>query len=775
MRSLLRCAAAILPAISFAQSPRALLDRYCAGCHNDKLKTAGLSVQKLDADHPQQSAEIWEKIIEKLRTGSMPPPGLPRPDAATLAHTVSSIETEIDQAAAAHPNPGRLGLHRLNRAEYTNAVRDILGLEIASPAYLPPDESSHGFDNGETAAVSPAVMESYLRAAGRISFDAVGDAHSTPQEQTYHVSSAFTQKEHLDESPFGTRGGIVAHHVFRADGEYVFRITFQMAEEGVLWGETLGQGEQIEIAINGRRVALLDVDPKISDSHPSLSTPRIPVKAGPQVVSASFINRTDAPDGDLIQPHERSVVDLTAGATLGVTTRPQVKDLGIAGPFNPSGVADTVSRRNIFICRLGESVSEAACAKKILANLLRQAYRRPVNDEDLQPLLEIYQEARKSGDFEAGIRTALQAILAFPEFVFRFEHPPPGAPPETNYKISDMDLASRLSFFLWSSVPDPELLDLASQKKLSDPAILQRQVKRMLADSRSAALSKNFAEQWLGVRVVTHLQPDVTIYPDFDANLAQSMLRETDTFFDSIVRENRSILDLLNANYTFVDERLARHYRIENVAGSRFRRVSLTDPNHFGLLGEASILTSTSTANRTSPVERGKWVLAAMLGVNVPPPPPNTPPLKENAAGTAPETVRRKLEEHRANEPCASCHKLMDPIGFALENFDAVGAWRIHDSGADIDPLGEMIDGTRLDGPASLRRAIEKRSDLFTRNFIVKLLTFALGRGVEYYDLPAVRLIEREAAAEDNRFEAIVMAIVKSSPFAMSRTGARSE
>jgi cytochrome c551/c552 len=763
----------VLTGAALGQSPRALLDQYCVGCHNDRLKTGGVSLQKIDAGHPDQNAEVWEKVIHIVRAGLMPPAGLPRPDSETMNRFAATIESGIDQVALAHPNPGRLGLHRLNRTEYANVVRDMLGLEINSKAYLPPDETSNGFDNmTETLNISPALMEGYLRVAARISRDAVGDARVNTQEQTYHLSRSYTQREHVEGTPFGTRGGIAVRHIFPADGEYVFKIAFQMAEQGMLWGETLGPGERVEIAVNGTRVALLDVDPGINDNSPSLATPRIKVKAGPQMVSASFLVKSDAANGDLVEQHQRSIVDLSAGMTPGVTTEPHLKDLAISGPYSVTGAGDTVSRRKIFICHPADAASELPCAKKIVTNLLRQAYRRPVNDEDIEPFLTAYAEGRKEGDFEVGIRTALHAILAFPEFVFRFEYPPPGLPPETNYRIRDFDLASRLSFFLWSSMPDEELIELAAQGKLKDPAVLQEQVKRMIRDPRSEALSKNFAEQWLEVRVVLDARPDVSIYPDFDDNLAQSMLRETQLFFDSIVRENRSILELLTANYTFVNERLARHYGIPNVAGDRFRRVALTDPNRFGLLGQASILTATSTANRTSPVERGKWVLAVLAGANVPLPPPNVPPLKDNVKGKAPQTVREKLEEHRKNEPCISCHKIMDPIGFSLENFDAVGAWRIHDSGVDINPDGQMYDGTRLDGPVTLRQALLARSDVFVRSFTARLLTYALGRRLEYYDMPVVRTIDAEAAGQDNRFEAIVLGIVRSAPFQMSRTGA---
>ena len=772
---LIFAAAAFFTAIRVANaadaSPRALLDQYCVVCHNDKLQTGGLSLQTVDPSHPDQKAEIWEQVIRKVRSGLMPPPRIPRPDAAALNRFASQLESAIDRVALAHPNPGHAGLHRLNRTEYANAVRDILGLQIDSAIYLPPDDLSHDFDDAEIGNTSPTLMEGYLNAAGRISLDAIGDAHMGPQERTYHVSSAFTQRDHVEGTPFGSRGGIAVRHVFRADGEYQFKVAFQMAEQGVLWGETLGPGEQIEIAIDGRRVSLLDVDPKIDENSKVLMTPKIKVNAGSRIVSASFLRRNDAPDGDLLQQHERSIVDFSAGMTLGVTTIPHLKDLAIVGPYNPTGAGDTPSRRRIFICRPVGPADEVPCATRIITKLVRQAYRRPVTDEDIEPFIKIYADGRAAGDFDAGIRDALQAILAFPEFVFRLEAPPADLPPNTNYRIGDLDLATRLSFFLWRSVPDETLIDLASRNQLSDPAILEQQVRRMLADPRAESLATSFAEQWLGLRVLAHEQPDVSIYPDFDENLAHSMLRETQLFFDSIVRENRSLLDLLTANYTFVDERLARHYGIPDVAGPRFRRVVLTDPNRFGLLGQASVLTATSTPNRTSPVERGKWLLESILGVKVPPPPPNVPPLKENSAGKAPQTVREKLEEHRRNEPCASCHQIMDPIGFALENFDAVGAWRIHDSGENIDPIGQMYDGTRLDGPVTLRRAILARSDLFIRNFTVKLLTYALARGVDDSDMPVVRAIDRAAARQDDRFEAIVMEIVRSTPFQMGRTG----
>jgi hypothetical protein len=745
-----------------------LTGRYCVGCHNDALKSGGLSLKRLNASHPEQNAAEWEKVIVKLRAGMMPPSGAPRPDAAAIDNFASSLEKALDNASAAHPNPGRPALHRLNRFEYANSVRDLLDVEVDPAAYLPADDMSHGFDNmAEVLNVSPTLMEGYIRAAGRISRMALGDLGMKPIVETYHVPSTLSQVRHIEGAPFGTRGGIVAHHNFPADGEYIFRISLYFTTNTLVYG-TLQKGEQIEVAINGERVALLDFNPamKVDDD---LRTPPIKVKAGPQTISAAFIQKASGPVEDLLAPYEHSLGDLFAGRTIGITALPHVRDLGIDGPYRVTGVSDTPSRHRVFGCRPASAGDELPCARQIVSVLARQAYRRPLADADLEDLLSAYQSGRNGGNFDTGIRQALQLILANPQFVFRFERAPSDAAPGRNYPVSNLELASRLSYFLWSSAPDEELLNLASNRKLRDPAVLERQVTRMLADKRADALATSFAGQWLALRNLDEAQPDLFLYPNFSRNLLQSMRRETELFFECIMHEDRPITELLTANYTFVDELLAKLYGIPNVEGERFRRVAITDENRRGLLGQASILTVTSYANRTSPVVRGKWVMDTLLGAPPPKPPANVPPLKENIAGAKPLPVRARLEEHRSNPVCASCHKMMDPIGFALENFDALGAWRWNDSGFPVDATGQLVDGTKVDGPASVRRALVGHSDAFIRTFTEKLLTYALGRGVEYYDMPTVRAIDREAASQGNRFSSFILGIVRSTPFQMRR------
>jgi len=754
---------------------QALVKQYCAGCHNDKSMSGGFSFTKLDLTHPEQNAPQVEKVILKLRTGMMPPAGRPRPDQATLQSFAASLEDEIDRIAAAHPNPGRPALHRLNRTEYRNSIHDLLDLDIDAESLLPPDNMSHGFDNmSEVLSISPNLMEAYVRAGGKIASLAVGDPTMKPFEDTYRLNTNFSQMRHIEGTPLGTRGGVAIVHNFPADGEYVFRAALVFTRNTFLFGSTM-PGEKLEIAVNGERVALIDINPMMKTDDNDLRSPRIKVKAGPQTISASFLKKFDGPVDDFIQRPERSLGDDFSGQVPGLTNPPHLKELGVSGPYNATGVSETPSRRKIFICPPAVDKDEEACARKIVSNLARQAFREPVKDQSLEELMTAYDTGRKQAGFETGIRVALQLMLSHPEFVFRFERRPTGAAPGSIYRIGDLELASRLSYFLWSRGPDDQLITLAGQGKLKDPVILEQQVRRMLKDPRSEALATNFAGQWLYLRNLRDANPDVYIYPDSDENLFNSMRRETELFFDSVVREDRNILDLLTANYTFVDERLAKHYGIPNVLGDTFRRVALNDPNRFGLLGKGSTLTVTALPNRTSPVVRGKWVLEQVLGMSPPAPPPNVPPLKENSviAGEAvkPRSVRDRLEEHRKNEPCASCHKIMDPIGMSLENFDAVGVWRDQDSSYPVDASGQLVDGTKLNGPTSLREALANRySEAYIRNFTGKLLMYALGRGLEYFDMPVVRAIDRDVAKDNNRFVSIVMGIVKSTPFQM-RTG----
>jgi mono/diheme cytochrome c family protein len=757
--------------LSSATAQRALVDKYCAGCHNDKLKSGGFSWAKVDLTHPDQNAEQLEKVIRMLRAGMMPPPGLPRPDAATVKAFATELENGIDRASAAHPNPGRPALHRLNRTEYANSIHDLLGVHVDVASLLPADDMSHGFDNmADALGFSPALMDGYIRAAGKISRLAVGDLETSPIVVTYQLSKAVAQTRHVEGTPIGTRGGISVVYDFPVDAEYVFKLTFYYSVDGPLYGKSQGNTQKIEVSVNGARVALLDIDPKRT-KWDDMQTPPIKIKAGPQRVSAAFLERAEGPLEDVLMPIEQSLVDLNEADMAGLTSLPHLHDFAITGPFNVSGVGDTPSRRKIFTCHAGPSDDDVACAKKIIARLARQAYRRPVTDADLDELQKLYLAGRNRGGFESGVRMALQAIIANPKFVFRFEHPPPDAAPGTNYRISDLELASRLSYFLWSSSPDDELINLAVEEKLKDPAVLEKQVRRMLANSKSEALATNFGGQWLHLQNLKDVQPDAYIYPNFDKNLAESMRRETELFFSSFIREDRSVLGLLTANYTYVDEILAKHYGIPNVLGNRFRRVEIPDPNRRGLLGQGSILTLTSASNRTSPVQRGKYVMEVLLGTPPPPPPAVVPPLKENApSGDAKQlSVRERMEEHRSNPVCAACHKLMDPIGFALENFDAVGAWRINDTGFRIDAAGQMFDGTKLEGPASVREAVLNHSDSFIGTFTENLLAYGLGRVIDYRDMPAVRAIKAEAAQQDNRFSAFILAIVKSGPFQMSR------
>ncbi len=767
--------AQIAGAFSTPAAQSALINKYCVGCHNDKLTSAGLSLVKLQQTltpgHIGDSADEWEKVILKVRSGMMPPPGIPRPDVATLRSFAASIEDGLDKAETAHPNPGRPALHRLNRTEYANSVRDLLALEVDPATLLPADDSSHGFDNmAEVLNVSPNLMDSYVSAAGKISRLAVGDPKMKPVVETYHRTNTFSQVRHVDGTPMGTRGGLAVTHNFPADGEYFIRTTLVFTTNTFLFGST-SSGEQLEVAIDGERIALLNVNQNMRVDQ-DLRTPRVKVTAGPHVISASFVKQHEGPQETFVQPLERTLADSNSGSVPGLASIPHVRDVGVNGPYNATGVSDTPSRQKIFICKPAGSSDEVACAKKILSGLARRAFRKPVTDAELEELTSAYQTGKNEGDFESGIRMGVQTILAHPEFVFRFERTPANAAPGASYRVTDVELASRLSYFLWSSAPDDELLALAAQAKLHEPSVLEKQTRRMLADPKAKALTENFAGQWLYLRNLKTLQPDVYQYPDSDDNLFLSMKRETELFFESFIHDDRNVADMLTANYTFVDERLAKHYGIPNIYGNDFRRVTLSDPNRFGLLGQGAILSVTSYPNRTSPTVRGKWVMEQLLGVSAPVPPPNVPPLMENKEGAKPKSVRERMEAHRANEPCASCHKLMDPIGFALENFDAVGAWRTNDTDYRIEPTGQLYDGTQLAGPASLRNALVNHSDMFVRSFTTKLLTYALGRGVEYYDMPTVRAIDRDAARNENRFTSIVLGIVKSVPFQMARAEA---
>ncbi|PWT82620.1 MAG: hypothetical protein C5B57_08370, partial [Blastocatellia bacterium] len=744
-------------------------------CHNQRLKTAGLMLDTLDLANVSDRAEVWEKVAQKLRTRAMPPQGVRRPDEGTYHALTAWLEAELDRAAAANPNPGRPMLHRLNRAEYANAIRDILALEVDVASLLPPDDSAYGFDNiSDVLGVSPSLQERYLSAATKISRLAVGDPDLTAGSDTYRVRQDLSQNQHIDGLPLGTVGGLVVRQLFPLDGDYVFQTKLYRTNLNIVRG--LEYPSDFEITVDGRRVHLVTIGGK-ADLASLFESPtdtgdavemrmrvRVPVKAGPHEVAATFVENLPVEDSVRLQSFLRSSAD-----NFDWSGRPHIQTLTITGPFNATGAGDTPSRRRIFICRPTSRAAELPCASRIISMLERRAYRQPVTESDVRQVLPFYLAGRRQGSFETGIQKALLRILASPRFVFRAERDPANVPTGSVYRISDVELASRLSFFLWSSIPDDELLTLAAAGRLRDPEVLDQQVRRLLADPRANALVSNFAGQWLHLRNVRTVLPNSDEFPDFDDNLRQSLQRETELFFESIMREDRNVLDLLNADYTFVNERLAEHYGIPDVHGSRFRRVAVTDEARKGLLGQGSILAVTSHAERTSPVLRGKWILENILGTPVPPPPPDVPPLKEKQEGEKPRTMREQMAEHRANPVCASCHKVMDPIGFALENFDAVGAWRSRDVGVPIDASGELADGTKVDGVVTLRRALLNRPEAFVGTMTEKLLIYALGRGLDYHDMPVVRAIVRDAARHNYQFSSIVLGIVHSTPFQMRK------
>jgi cytochrome c5 len=768
------------PAASSAsrEENRAVLDRFCVTCHNARLKTANLLLDQLDLAKLGEHAEVGEKIVRKLRAGMMPPTDARRPDAATLASLIHWMEGELDRGAVSHLPPP--GLHRLNRTEYSNAIRDLLALEVDATKFLPADDSTHGFDNqAGTLTMSPALMEAYLSAAGKISRLAIGDV-SAPTQAVFDVPADTAQNYHIEGLPFGTRGGILIKYQFPADGEYTFRV------KGVTgyFTAVLGQitGEQLEVTVDGERVKLFDWDREIKNTTGNgRATPRIPVTAGLHTVGVTFIATNDVPGTELNKPFQRTMN--TPGEIPGFQFYPHVGQVTIEGPFDARGAADTASRRKIFVCRPSSPAGERPCARTIISTLAKRAFRRPSTPADVELLMKFYAEGQsESGSFDEGIGAALQRILADPEFVYRGEPEPAGLVAGKSYRISDLALASRLAFFLWSSIPDDELIGLAAQGRLKDPAVLERQVRRMLEDPRSDALIAHFTGQWLSVRSLKTSEPVVNLFPDFDDNLRNAFQRETELFFASIVREDRSVLDLLTADYTFVNERLAKHYGISNVYGPQFRRVMLPPELDMrrGLLGKGALLTVTSQAARTSPVIRGKWFLQTFLGVSPPDPPPGVDTsLKAKVVDATGNlkvpTMRQILEAHRTNPTCSTCHKIFEPMGIALENFDAVGAWRTQDEGLPIDAAGVLVDGTKVDGVGSLRELLVRYQDQFVRVAAEKLLTYALGRGVEYQDMPLVRSIVRNAADSQYRFSSLIMGIVKSPAFQMNMKAAAAE
>ncbi len=765
-------------AASGSESPESVaaraefVENFCSTCHNDALEVGNFSLEQVDLAQPARHAEALEKVVLKLRSGMMPPEGMPRPDASELHRFITDIETGIDDAASVHPNPGRPILHRLNRTEYANAIRDLLALSIDTEKLLPPDDMSQGYDNmSDVLTVSPTLLESYIQAAGKISRLAVGDPGATPIVETYPIPLKVSQLHHVEGTPFGTRGGLAVTHNFPTDGDYVIRLSLYFRSLGPLFGDNKpAEGEQLEVALNGERIAIFNIDRKMKVSE-IFKTKPTPVEAGPQTISASFIQRAEGPVQDFVMPFDQSTADLTTGNVQGLTGLPHLRNIGIDGPYDVTGVSETPSRDKIFTCRPAGTTAadELACAQEILMGLARRAFRRPVASEDIANIMTLFASGRDGADFDAGIRTALQAILADPEFIFRFERTPDDVAPGANYPVSELELASRLSFFLWSSGPDDELITVASEGKLRLPEVLEAQTLRLLQDRRASTLATSFASHWLHLQNLEEIQPDIFLYPDWDYNLTKSMRQETLLFFHSIVREDRSILDLLTADYTFVDQRLAHHYEVSSALGNRFRRVAVEDETRRGLLGHASILTLTSLSNRTSPVIRGAWIMAVLLGTPPPKPPANVPPLKENEHGGHVLSVRERLEAHRKNPACAACHNIMDPIGYSLENFDPVGAWRTKDSGFDIDPSGTYFDGTVVAGPADLRKFLLERETLFRRNFTRHLLMYAMGRVIQHYDMPAVRAVAKEANAHGDRFSSYVLGIVRSTPFQMRR------
>src|SRR2546422_3360403 len=751
-----------------ATAQRALLDQYCVTCHNDRTRRANLTLEKLDLTTVGDNPQLWEKVVRKLRAGVMPPPGMRRPELTAYTGLTEWLEGQIDRQAKV--NPGTIVLHRLNRAEYANAVRDLVDLEIDPATLLPADDSSRGFDNvAGSLTLSSTLLESYANAAGKVARMAVG-YWKTPTERTYIAPSDTSQEYHIEGQPFGTRGGIVVNHVFPADGEYKFSL-----KEFVL-GPYIGD-EQIELNINGERTQLFEWNNLKGgngggdgDTGGGLEI-TVPVKAGTHRVGVTFVATNYRPSLDPAKHYARSTLENSRIA--GFTNYPEVGLLKIQGPFNALRPVDSRSISKVFTCRPSSATQEEACAREIVTRLTRRAYRRPTTPEDLESLMGFYQEGRKGGTFEDGIEVALRRILASPQFLVRIEKEPASLAVGQTYRITDLELASRLSFFLWSSIPDDELINLASQGKLSNPVTLEKQVKRMLADSRSDALINNFAAQWLYLRNLKATSPVATSYPDWDDQLRYAFRRETELWFESVMREDRSILDFLNAGYTFVNDRLAKHYGIPNIYGSQFRRVTLGPEldHRRGLLGKGSILAITSVPDRNSPVKRGVWILDNILGTPPPEPPPNVPPLEDTTGEPGKIlTVREKQTLHRKNEPCASCHKLFDPMGFALENFSADGSWRTKDGGdggVPIDATAELYDGQPINGPVGLRQALLRYSPQFVRMVTEKLMTYGLGRGVEYYDMPVIRSVVRDASRNNNRFSSIVLGIVKSAPFQM--------
>ena len=760
------------------QAPsRAVLDRYCVTCHNERLKTGGLMLDTVDLTRIEAHREVLEKVARKLRSGQMPPPDRPRPDDATAKSFVASIESALDRLSAASPDPGRVVSHRLNRTEYVNVIRDLLALEIDGTALLPSDMAGFGFDNNaDVLGMTPALMDRYMTAATKISRLAIGTRDNRTTIQSYRVPNSARQNSRMSEdSPFATRGGLAVRHTFPLDGDYVFKLQLRRSDGGdTILGNIAEREYQIELRIDHASVGRLSVGGKFKgqvkyDMSGGISAPeddvlhqqqalyhqnadkdlevRLPVKAGTRLVSAAFTEVAPS-------PFEGTGDNSQAG----------LMSVDVRGPYNGTVPTDTASRGRIFQCRPESPQAEKPCARKILGTLARRAYRRPVTDADLQPLMKVHDSGRSGRDFDAGVERALEALLSMPEFLMRAEQEPAGTKPGTIYRIGDLELASRLSFFLWRSIPDDELLDLAARGRLREPAVLAQQTRRLLADRRSTRWMNDFLGQWLQIRNLQSIEPDPIRFPDFDGTLRDAMIKESELFFESQVRDDRPLLDLLRADYTFLNARLAEHYDVWNVYGSHFRRVSVANPARHGLLGHGSVLMTTSYADRTSVVLRGKWVLETLLGAPPPPPPANVPPLRQNDGKSKPASLRERMEQHRRNPVCASCHATMDPLGFALENFNAIGKWREDDDGAPIN-TAITLRGASVDSPKGFREALLRQSDEFTRTLTEKLLTYGLGRGLDYRDAPTVRQILRDASRDDYRWSSLIQRVVSSAPF----------
>ena len=750
-----------------------LVDEYCLSCHDKDHEKGGLVLETVAAHDVSQNPEIWEKVVRKLRARQMPPVGKERPDEATYDAVVKSLVISLDRAAAAHPNPGRTAtIRRLTRTEYKNAIRDLLALDVDVTSLLPADESSYGFDNVTVGDLSPTLLDRYVSAAEKISHLAIGRPSRSPGGETIRTPADLTQEEHIEGLPIGTRGGALVNYTFPENGEYEVQIRLTRDRDEHVEG--LSEPHDLELLLDRQRVQLFTVKPPVREAGvPEAQQPshakvdqhlkiRIPVTAGPHAVGVTFPKKPSVLLETARQPYQTHF-----NSYRHPRIQPAIYSVSIIGPYTSTGPGDSPSRRRIFVSHPATPALEDRSAKRILASLMRRAYRRPVTETDLHGPFELYRKARKDGDFDAGIEMALSAVLVSPQFLFRVEQDQAGIPSQTAYRISDLDLASRLSFFLWSSIPDDQLLDAAVAGTLHQPAVLDRQVRRMLADRRAQALVNNFGAQWLRLRNLDSITPDMRLFPDFDDNLRQAFREETELFFNSILREDRSVLDLLRANYTFVNERLAKHYGIPHVYGSRFRRIALDEDTwRGGLLRQGSILTVTSYATRTSPVLRGKFVLDNFLGVPPPPPLPDVPALKDNTVDGR-LAVRQRLSEHRSNATCAACHNLMDPLGLSLEKFDAVGRRRGVEAGMPIDVSGGLPDGSKFGDVDGLETALLRRPELFVGTVAEKLLTYALGRGIEYYDAPAVRTIVRDTRTQNFRMSSIIQGVVKSQPFQM--------